>query len=79
MLLRYGDEVKRGLLAFKAGDAPGAGRGGGWVPFGAAGAAWVVGADIVRGRALRGADGTRHNFGGLKNAAHGLALLLWAS
>ena len=53
MLLKYGEDVKSGLLAFRAGDAPGAGSGGGWLPFWAAGAAWVVGADIVRGRARR--------------------------
>ena len=83
MLLRYGDEVKSGDLAFKAGLAPGAGSGGGWVPFWAAGAAWVVGADIVRGRARRAFVDWHKNFlerssapfGGLKNTAHALALL----
>ena len=64
MLLKYGEEVRSGDLAFKAGLAPGAtGSGGGaaaaW-PFGAVGAVCVVGADIVRGRALRSnVDGTR--------------------
>ena len=53
MLLKYGEDVRSGDLAFKAGLAPGAGSGGGWVPFWAAGAAWVVGADMfARGAAL---------------------------
>ena len=57
MLLRYGEDVKSGDLAFRAGDAPGAtGSGGGaaaaW-PFWAAGAVCVVGADMFeRGAAL---------------------------
>ena len=57
MLLKYGEEVRSGDLAFKAGLAPGAtGSGGGaaaaW-PFGAAGAVCVVGADMfARGAAL---------------------------
>ena len=49
MLLRYGDEVRSGERALKAGLAPGAagsGGAGGWVPFWAAGAAWVAGVDI---------------------------------
>ena len=50
MLLRYGEDVKSGDLAFKAGLAPGAtGSGGGaaaaW-PFGAVGAVWVAGVDM---------------------------------
>ena len=50
MLLRYGDEVKSGERALKAGLAPGAGSGGagGWVPFWAAGAVCVVGADMLK-------------------------------
>ena len=91
MLLRYGEDVKSGDLAFRAGDAPGAtGSGGGaaaaW-PFGAVGAVCVVGADIVRGRARRAFVDWHKNFlerssapfRGLKNAAHALALLRRAS
>ncbi len=55
MLLRYGDEVKSGERALKAGLAPGAGSGGagGWVPFWAAGAAWVAGVDMFAPRRRR--------------------------
>ena len=59
MLLKYGEDVKSGDLAFKAGLAPGAGSGGGWLPFWAAGAAWVVGADIFAVARGAGLDGTR--------------------
>ena len=76
MLLKYGEDVRRGERALKAGLAPGAGSGGGWLPFWAAGAAWVVGADIcTRARAAQGLMGpeliralTRAH-GELKNAA----------
>jgi hypothetical protein len=57
MLLRYGEDVKSGDLAFKAGLAPGAtGSGGGaaaaW-PFGAVGAVWVAGVDMFAPRRRR--------------------------
>ena len=56
MLLRYGDEVRSGERALKAGLAPGAagsGGAGGWVPFWAAGAAWVAGVDMFAPRRRR--------------------------
>ena len=56
MLLRYGDEVRSGERALKAGLAPGAagsGGAGGWVPFWAAGAAWVAGVDMIAPRRRR--------------------------